>query len=474
MKFGLDEATIEKLSKVFETNPKVDKALLFGSRAKGTYREDSDIDVALKGYDISLNDVLQLSAALEDEGITYKVDLVNYDSIKEPALVEHIDRVGVEVYSRWKKYDIEELLKKRMLAIGDGYRAKNSELSSSGIPFARAGNIDNGFDFRNADFFPLEDLYKVGAKKSQVGDTVFTSKGTVGRFAYVTEAIPEFVYSPQLCYWRSLDAKKIDPYFLYYWMHSSEFLNQVHEVKGQTDMADYVSLTDQRRMKISLPPIDYQRITADVLVNIDDKIDLLYRQNKTLEGLAEALFRQWFVEEAGEGWEDGKIDDLFVLQRGYDLPTQTRVEGQYPVFAASGFNGYHNQFRVAGPGVTTGRSGVIGEVFFIDEDFWPLNTSLFVKEFRRSTPLFTYYLLKSLGLNSLNAGSAVPTLNRNHVHAIGLALPPDALIQEFEGLAKTQFQKIKTNAQQIHILTALRDSLLPKLLSGEIRVEIYK
>lgn len=103
MKFGLDETTIEKLTAAFATNPKVDKALLFGSRAKGNWREDSDIDIALKGYDLSLNDVLTISTALEDAGVRHKVDLIVYDSIKESALVAHIDRIGVEIYSRWKE-----------------------------------------------------------------------------------------------------------------------------------------------------------------------------------------------------------------------------------------------------------------------------------------------------------------------------------------------------------------------------------
>ena len=90
-------------------------------------------------------------------------------------------------------YKTSELIDGGVLQIGDGYRAKNSELASSGIPFARAGNINNGFKFEDADLFPVKDLGKVGDKKSKIYDSVFTSKGTVGRIAYVKDGTQEFV-----------------------------------------------------------------------------------------------------------------------------------------------------------------------------------------------------------------------------------------------------------------------------------------
>src|SRR5690349_15865200 len=125
--------------------------------------------------------------------------------------------------SEWRRYEVSRLITDRTLFIGDGYRAKNEELTSHGLPFARAGNIDDGFRFDDADHFPEKDLARVGNKISEPGDVVFTSKGTVGRFAFVRPSTPRFVYSPQLCFWRSLDREKVDPRFLYYWMFSREF-----------------------------------------------------------------------------------------------------------------------------------------------------------------------------------------------------------------------------------------------------------
>ena len=196
----------------------------------------------------------------------------------------------------WRQHEVSALIDGGSLFIGDGYRAKNEELASSGLPFARAGNINNGFQFEDADHFPETSLSRVGNKISQTGDVVFTSKGTVGRFAFVCPGTPRFVYSPQLCFWRALDKTLIDSRFLYFWMYGREFFVQFKGVAGQTDMAEYVSLSDQRRMHITLPPLPEQRAIAHILGTLDDKIELNRRMSETLEAMARALFQSWFVD----------------------------------------------------------------------------------------------------------------------------------------------------------------------------------
>jgi type I restriction enzyme S subunit len=195
-----------------------------------------------------------------------------------------------------ERVHVEELIRGEVLEVGDGYRAKNSELASAGLPFARAGNINQGFRFADADRFPVADLARVGRKVSRPGDVVFTSKGSVGRFALVSKDVETFVYSPQLCYWRSLDAAMIDPRWLYYWMSSSDFRSQFEAVSRQTDMAEYVSLRDQRAMELPVVPIDEQRRIAHILGTLDDKIELNRRMSATLEEMARALFKSWFVD----------------------------------------------------------------------------------------------------------------------------------------------------------------------------------
>jgi len=191
---------------------------------------------------------------------------------------------------------IQRLIDEDILLINDGYRAKNSELSDSGLPFARISNINNGFLFDDTDRFPVENLQRVGLKVSKPGDVVFTSKGTVGRFALVRDTTPQFVYSPQICFWRSLDHSKIDPRWLYYWMQSREFFSQYRGVAAQSDMADYVSLRDQRKMWIAIPPLGRQESIAHILGTLDDRIELNRRMNQTLEAIAQAIFKSWFVD----------------------------------------------------------------------------------------------------------------------------------------------------------------------------------
>jgi type I restriction enzyme S subunit len=226
--------------------------------------------------------------------------------------------------------------------------------------------------------------------------------------------------------------------------------------------------------------------------------------NETLDAMTRALFKSWFVDfdpvrvkaegrvarspkaaaglfpesfkksELGEipnGWAVGRLDDVLILQRGFDLPTSVRSSGPYPVIAASGNNGTHGDYKVRGPGVTTGRSGVLGNIFYVHEDFWPLNTSLWVKEFKKSTPSYAFHLLRELDFTIFNAGSAVPTLNRNHVHNLPTVIPPFGLVQAFDAIVTPLLNRQRAADQESLVLASILDALLPKLISGELRVK---
>ena len=127
---------------------------------------------------------------------------------------------------------------------------------------------------------------------------------------------------------------------------------------------------------------------------------------------------------AVHGWREVTLGDVLTLQRGFDLPETERVPGSHPVIASTGPVGTHHAAAVQGPGVVIGRSGSLGGGQFINADFWPLNTTLWVKDFHDNDRRFCYYLLKSLNLADFNAGSGVPTLNRNHIHPLPVRIPP--------------------------------------------------
>lgn len=133
-------------------------------------------------------------------------------------------------------------------------------------------------------------------------------------------------------------------------------------------------------------------------------------------------------------WEDSTLGDVLTLQRGMDLPVQERKGGKHPIVASTGVVGFHNEAPVKAPGVVIGRSGSIGGGQFIDQDFWPLNTTLWVKDFKGNDPRYCYYLLKSIDFSSMNAGSGVPTLNRNHLHPMRVAKPPVSVQKSISGM----------------------------------------
>lgn len=122
-------------------------------------------------------------------------------------------------------------------------------------------------------------------------------------------------------------------------------------------------------------------------------------------------------------WKKCALGDLVTFQRGYDLPKTQMKEGPYPVIGSNGIIGYHNEYTIKGPVVTIGRSGNVGNPFIVYGNAWAHNTTLYVKEFKRSNPIFIYYLLKTLNLSNYAGGSAVPTLNRNHIHSLPVIVP---------------------------------------------------
>ena len=123
-------------------------------------------------------------------------------------------------------------------------------------------------------------------------------------------------------------------------------------------------------------------------------------------------------------WPVCELGDFITLQRGFDLPIQKRRLGKVPIISSSGITGYHDEVKVLGPGVVTGRYGTIGECFYVEEDFWPLNTTLWVKDFHGNEPQFAYYLLKTIDFNSCSDKSSVPGVNRNDLHLIEIQKTP--------------------------------------------------
>jgi type I restriction enzyme S subunit len=376
-----------------------------------------------------------------------------------------------------------------------------------GIPSIMPTNIGENRIVENGIVRITEqDANRLSQHRLRAGDIVYSRRGDVEKRALIRVREEGWLCGTG-CLKVRLGSGVVDPLFASLFLgHPSIREWIVRHAVGAT--MPNLNTSIMSAVPFALPPLAEQKAIAAVLGALDDKIELNRRMNATLEAMARALFQSWFVDfdpvrakldgrpPAGldpataalfpsafqdsnlgpipQGWEVGRLDDVLILQRGFDLPTPDRTHGKYPVMAASGPNGCHDKFMVRGPGVTTGRSGVLGKVFFIHGDFWPLNTSLWVRDFKRVSPAYAFHLLRGLDFEVFNAGSAVPTLNRNHVHNLQVVIPAKPIIQAFDAQIMPLMKLQKANEEQSMTLSTLRDTLLPKLLSGEIQVnDVY-
>ena len=236
----------------------------------------------------------------------------------------------------WQQTKVDEMIRRGVLALNDGYRVRNVELGPVGIPFVRGGDIgDGGINTAVEDHIRPEFTDRVQSKLTRPFDVAFITKGTVGRVGMVRPGQQPSVFAPQVCYWRSLDPEQLEPRFLFYLLTSAEFQANLNAVKTHGSMAaDYVSMTDQRDFRLTFPPIREQKAIAAVLGALDDKIELNRRMNATLEAIARALFQSWFVD----------FDPVRAnIDRGGQKSERGRAKSEMPD-ALSDFNSHSSLF----------------------------------------------------------------------------------------------------------------------------------
>lgn len=420
-------------------------------------------------------------------------------------------------------FTFSELINAGLLEIGDGYRATLSELGGNGPIFLRAGHVTDGhIDFAGVDRFHRESESAVASKMSRPGDVIVTTKGnSTGRVAFVDAAMPPFVYSPHLSYWRSRDHEKIAPGFLKYWSRSREFRIQLAALATSTDMAPYLSLIDQRRLKIVLPSPVEQLTIARTLGAFDDKIELNRRMNETLEAMVQAIFKSWFVDfdpvqakaegrqpcgmdaetaalfpdsfersavgEIPNGWAVASLDAIAQFLNGLALQQYPPSDGSYlPVIKIAQLR------RESTEGADRAASDLAPEFIVDDGDvlfswsgslevvIWcggkgALNQHLF-KVTSRDYPKWFYYWWIREHLSEFQAiasgkATTMGHIQRHHLSDATVLVPPKALLDAMDKTIAPLFDAIIANKLQSHTLAITRDTLLPKLISGEIRVK---
>ena len=262
--------------------------------------------------------------------------------------------------------------------------------------------------------------------------------------------------------------------------------------------------------ELNVPEESEQRAIAHVLGTLDDKIELNRRMNETLEEMARALFKSWFVDfdpvrakmegrwrrgeslpglpaehyelfpdrlvaselgEIPEGWEVKALGDIIELAYGRALRAKDRECGPIPVYGSNGKVGWHNERMVAGPGIVVGRKGNPGVVTWTHSDFFPIDTTFYVIPKHSDLRMrFLFFALTNQDLPSISADSAVPGLNRNLAYMNRLLAPEKTVSAVFDQFVSTIFSRRHRLEEESRALAAQRDALLPKLVSGEVRV----
>ena len=167
-----------------------------------------------------------------------------------------------------------------------------------------------------------------------------------------------------------------------------------------------------------------------------------------------------------------RLGEIATLQRGMDLPSDKRLPGDVPVYGANGIHGVHNSSPIDGPGVITGRSGSMGLVHYTESSYWPLNTTLYVKDFHGNNERFVYYFLSGMGLERFAASTGVPSLNRNFVHPIRVSIPPLAEQLTIVAVLDSVEEAAERGREESDVLQSLKAAASDALLTGRVRAAV--
>lgn len=364
----------------------------------------------------------------------------------------------------------------------------------------RTTNIREGrISLENCRFVDEETYEKWTRRaKLQYGDVLLTREAPIGEVGFVD--VPDGLFLGQRVMQYRANARVLHPRFLHYVFQSPSLQHQFGSHEGSGSVVSHIRVGDCFKFKIPLPPLEVQKGIAELLGGLDDRITLLRETNATLEAIAQALFKSWFVDfdpvhakaaglepegmdaataalfpdsfEESElgvvpaGWKVRKVEDLLELPYGKALKATERVDGPVPVYGSGGITGYHNESMVKGPSVIVGRKGTVGSLYWEDRPFFPIDTVFYV---RTDNPMtYCFYLLQTLGLDDMNTDGAVPGLNRNNAYRLPVVVAEKSILDSFDVIVSSLRDRIFLNTQHAKTITQLRDTLLPRLISGQL------
>ncbi|MFQ2228007.1 restriction endonuclease subunit S [Aeromonas hydrophila] len=364
-----------------------------------------------------------------------------------------------------------------------------------GVTYIQGYNVEeNKFNFHGIKKVSAEFHRKNAKSCLRAGDLLMVQTGDVG---LVTVVPPELEGAN--CHALIINrfrAEYNSAYFSFLF-NSQQGRLRLKELETGTTMK-HINVGDLLNFVVAYPPDKFEQTAiANVLSDTDELIDALEQLIAKKQAIKTATMQQLLTgrtrlpqfslrpdgtpkgyksSEQGqipEDWCSRQIGQFAPLQRGFDLPSSKRVDGMYPVVYSNGIVNTHNRFQVKGPGVVTGRSGTLGKVHFIDGDYWPHNTSLWVTKFNAADPLFVFYLFGYIGFERFASGSGVPTLNRNDAHSFILAVP--SLKEEQTAIAailSDMDSELTALEQKLAKARSLKQGMMQQLLTGRIRLPL--
>lgn len=296
-------------------------------------------------------------------------------------------------------------------------------------------------------------------------DIIFVNKGTPGRVCLVPNPV-------NFCIAQDMIALRANPKIIYYKylfavLRSSKIQNQI---KSTTvgDVIPHFKKHQLKELNIPIPPMNIQKTIGDYYFMFCEKEECNKKINKNLEAQTQAIYVNTFVTDADSSWPEGKLSDLIEVCYGKDHKKLN--DGDIPVYGSGGIMRHVDQALYDQESVLVPRKGTLNNVMYVNEPFWSVDTMFFTKMKRQNVAKFVFHFLKGKDLAAMNAGSAVPSMTTKILDAIPLQIPDDQTLSTFEAQVSPFYQAVTYNNKESETLAAVRNALLPKLMSGEIDV----
>lgn len=331
--------------------------------------------------------------------------------------------------------------------------------------------VDFNNQFKDNFVFIDEHAYNFLCKSQLFGGEIIISN--VGANVGTVFKCPHLKYKMALAPNSIMVKFNGDNDFYYYWLSSPAGQGMLQSIVTGSAQPKF-NKTNFRSMAIPVPPLSEQKKIAAILSSLDDKIETNRKINARLEELAQALFKSWFIDFEPFGgkmpkeWEECNLGDILIVKYGKDH--KNLGDGQVPVYGSGGIMRYADKSLYDKESVLIPRKGSLNNLFYVDTPFWSVDTMFFTEMKKSDIAKYIFLYLKQLDFISMNCGSAIPSMTTNILNSLKITLPPDDILTEFEKVIKPVFLKIKQSFAESSRLTELRDTLLPKLMSGEIKL----